>query len=99
MGPRPPSIRPSTCATVCKEATGGTGVDVIIDPVGGPLAEQALRAGRWGGRFVTVGLRVGGDPRIPLNLVLLKGLAIVGFEMRTFALHAPEEAAPATAAS
>ena len=76
-----------------REATDGAGVDVIIDPVGGPLAERALRAGRWGGRFVTVGYASGEIPRIPLNLVLLKGVAIVGFEMRTFGLNAPEEAA------
>jgi NADPH2:quinone reductase len=76
-----------------REATGGEGVDVIIDPVGGPLAERALRAGRWGGRFVTVGFASGEIPRIPLNLVLLKGVSIVGFEMRTFGLHAPEDAA------
>ena len=76
-----------------REATGGAGVDVIIDPVGGPLAERALRAGRWGGRFVTVGYASGEIPRIPLNLVLLKGVAIVGFEMRTFGLNAPEEEA------
>ena len=76
-----------------REATGGAGVDVIIDPVGGPLAERALRAGRWGGRFVTVGYASGEIPRIPLNLVLLKGVTIVGFEMRTFGLNAPEEAA------
>ena len=76
-----------------REATGGDGVDVIIDPVGGPLAERALRAGRWGGRFVTVGYASGEIPRIPLNLVLLKGVAIVGFEMRTFGLNAPEDAA------
>jgi NADPH2:quinone reductase len=76
-----------------REATDGVGVDVIIDPVGGPLAERALRAGRWGGRFVTVGYASGEIPRIPLNLVLLKGVTIVGFEMRTFGLHAPEEAA------
>jgi NADPH2:quinone reductase len=75
-----------------REATGGAGVDVIIDPVGGPLAERALRAGRRGGRFVTVGFASGEIPRIPLNLVLLKGVTIVGFEMRTFAEDAPEEA-------
>jgi NADPH2:quinone reductase len=76
-----------------REATGGDGVDVIIDPVGGPQAERALRAGRWGGRFVTVGFASGEIPRIPLNLVLLKGVAVVGFEMRTFAEHAPDDAA------
>ena len=72
-----------------REITGG-GADVVVDPVGGPYAEQALRSTRWGGRFVCVGFASGEIPRIPLNLVLLKGVVIKGFEMRTFSEHAPE---------
>jgi len=67
------------------------GVDVVVDPVGGDLAEPALRALRWGGRFVTVGYASGAIPRIPLNLVLLKGIQIVGFQFLSFATHAPED--------
>ena len=63
-----------------KEITGG-GADVVIDPVGGANAELALRALRWGGRFVTVGFASGEIPRIPLNLVLLKGVRVTGFTM------------------
>jgi len=66
------------------------GVDVVVDPVGGDLAEPALRSLRWGGRFVTVGYASGAIPRIPLNLVLLKGVQIVGFQFLSFATHAPE---------
>ncbi len=69
------------------------GLDVVIDPVGGPMAELALRSTKWGGRFVTVGFASGEIPRIPLNLVLLKGVIIKGFEVRTFGQHAPEAAA------
>jgi NADPH:quinone reductase len=69
------------------------GADVVIDPVGGSLAEPALRAMRYGGRFVTVGYASGEIPRIPLNLVLLKGVQIVGFEFRTFGVHHAEEMA------
>lgn len=69
------------------------GVDVVIDPVGGPYAERALRAMRWGGRFVTVGFASGEIPRIPLNLVLLKGVIVKGFEIRTFAQFAADRAA------
>jgi NADPH2:quinone reductase len=61
------------------------GADVVIDPVGGPSAEQALRALRWAGRFVTVGFASGEIPRIPLNLVLLKGVIVTGFTMEGFA--------------
>jgi NADPH:quinone reductase len=68
------------------------GGDVVVDPVGGTLAEPALRALRWGGRFVTVGFAAGDIPRIPLNLVLLKGVVIRGFEYGGFATHAPDEA-------
>ncbi len=77
--------------TRIKELTGGA--DVVIDPVGGPYAEQALRATRWGGRYVTVGFASGEIPRIPLNLVLLKGVVVKGFEIRTFAEHDPDGAA------
>jgi NADPH:quinone reductase len=66
------------------------GADVVLDPVGGQLSEPALRSLHWGGRFVTVGYAAGEIPRIPLNLVLLKGIVILGFQFRDFATHAPE---------
>ena len=72
-----------------KELTDG-GADVVIDPVGGPYSEAALRAMRPKGRFVTVGFASGEIPRIPLNLVLLKGVVIKGFEMRSFMSQEPE---------
>jgi len=69
------------------------GTDVVVDPVGGDLAEPALRSLRWAGRFVTVGYASGTIPRIPLNLVLLKGIQVLGFQFLTFATNAPEEMA------
>jgi NADPH2:quinone reductase len=67
------------------------GADVVVDPVGGDLSEPALRTLRWGGRFVTVGYASGVIPRIPLNLVLLKGVIVVGFQFIDFVAHRPEE--------
>jgi NADPH2:quinone reductase len=67
------------------------GADVVVDPVGGALSEPALRSLRHGGRFVTVGYASGEIPRIPLNLVLLKGVTVLGFEFVTFATHHPDE--------
>ena len=64
--------------TRLKELTEGKGVDVIYDPVGADLAEPALRAIGWKGRFLVVGFAGGGIPKIPLNLALLKGCQIVG---------------------
>jgi NADPH2:quinone reductase len=61
-----------------KAFTGGKGVDVICDPVGGPYTEPALRSIAWRGRLLVVGFAAGDIPKIPLNLVLLKGCAIVG---------------------
>jgi NADPH2:quinone reductase len=69
------------------------GGDVVVDPVGGDLSEPALRALRRGGRFVTVGYASGVIPRIPLNLVLLKGVHILGFQLIDFLTHAPDELA------
>jgi NADPH2:quinone reductase len=55
------------------------GANVVIDPVGGELSEPALRSLSRGGRFVTVGFASGVIPRIPLNLVLVKGVQVLGF--------------------
>ena len=65
----------------------------MVDPVGGDLAEPALRTLHYGGRFVTVGYAGGAIPRIPLNLVLLKGIHILGFQFRDFAMHQPGDMA------
>jgi NADPH2:quinone reductase len=58
------------------------GADAVVDPVGGELSEPALRALRRGGQFVTVGYASGVIPRIPLNLVLVKGIRILGFQFQ-----------------
>ena len=61
-----------------KELTAGKGVDVVYDPVGGDLSEQALRATGWEGRFLVIGFAAGGIPKIPLNIVMLKGVDVCG---------------------
>jgi NADPH2:quinone reductase len=75
--------------TRIRELTGG-GAHAVIDPVGGAAAEQALRSIRWGGTFVTLGYASGVIPKIPLNLVLLKGVTVKGMEIRTFGQFRPE---------
>ena len=59
-----------------------SGANVVIDSVGGELSELALRSLGRGGRFVTVGFASGVIPRIPLNLVLVKGVQILGFQFQ-----------------
>jgi len=73
-----------------KQLTGGKGVDVVYDPVGSTLAEPALRSMAWGGRYLVIGFAGGEIPRIPLNLALLKGCAIVGVFWGSFAVREPE---------
>lgn len=73
-----------------KEITGGKGVDVVYDPVGGELAEPALRSMAWKGRYLVVGFAGGEIPRIPLNLPLLKGCSVVGVYWGAFASREPE---------
>ena len=64
--------------TRVKEITGGIGVDVIYDPVGGELSERAFRAIGWNGRHLVIGFAAGDIPKVPWNLPLLKGASIVG---------------------
>ncbi len=57
---------------------GEHGIDVVYDPVGGPYAEPAVRALAWEGRYLVVGFAAGDIPKLPLNLVLLRGCDIRG---------------------
>ncbi len=72
-----------------KRLTDGRGPDVIYDPVGGELAEPALRSIAWRGRYLVVGFAGGPIPALPLNLPLLKGASIVGVFWGEFARREP----------
>lgn len=81
-----------------KALTGGRGVDVVCDPVGGRFSEAALRSMAWRGRFLVVGFADGEIPKMPLNLVLLKGCAIVGVFWGDFVQREPHACAADLAA-
>ena len=72
-----------------KALTHGNGANVIYDPVGGPFAEAALRTIAWEGRYLVIGFAAGDIPKIPLNLVLLKGCQIVGVFWGAFVMRDP----------
>ena len=78
-----------------KELTGGQGVNVVYDCVGGDKAEQALRAIAWEGRFLVIGFTAG-IPSIPLNLTLLKGCQIIGVFYGAMTAREPEKNAAIT---
>ena len=74
-----------------RQITGGRGVDVVYDPVGGDYTETALRSMAWEGRLLVIGFTAGTIPRPPLNLPLLKGCAIVGVFYGRFAELQPSK--------
>lgn len=73
-----------------KELTGGKGADVIFDPVGGDLFNQATRCINWRGRLLVVGFASGTIPQYPINLALLKGCQLVGVFWGEFRKREPE---------
>ena len=72
-----------------KALTEGRGVDVVYDPVGGDFAEPALRSVAWRGRYLVVGFAAGDIPKIPVNLLLLKGSSLVGVFWGDFVRREP----------
>ncbi|BCD85871.1 oxidoreductase [Pseudomonas solani] len=74
-----------------KELTGGQGADVIYDPVGGDLFDEAIRSIAWNGRLLVVGFASGRIPELPVNLTLLKGAAVVGVFWGSFAQRQPQD--------
>lgn len=67
------------------KAAAGGGVDVVFDPVTGPLFQLAFRSLNWGGRHLVIGFASGDIPALPANLPLMKGAALVGVDVRQFA--------------
>ena len=56
------------------------GVDVVVDPIGGDLAEQALRASGWMSTYIVIGFASGPIPKFPINLVLLNNRTVIGVD-------------------
>ena len=75
---------------IVKAATGGKGVDVVYDPVGGPLAITATRTFGWGGRYLIVGFASGEIPKFPANHVLIKGYTVMGLRAGEATRRDPE---------
>jgi len=73
-----------------KTLTGGRGVDVVYDPVGGDAFDQSLRSIAWEGRIIIIGFAGGRIPQIPANLVLVKNIDIIGFFWGSYRRYKPE---------
>ena len=75
------------------DLTGGKGVDVVYDPVGGSMARQALSTLAWNGRYLVVGFASGEIPAFPANLLLLKEARLLGVYWGDWAARNPVESA------
>lgn len=67
----------------------GDGVDVVYDPVGGDLAEQAFRATAWHGRYLVIGFASGKIPQLAPNIALLKEASVIGVWWGSWAAKNP----------
>lgn len=72
-----------------RELTGGRGVDVVYDPVGGDLAVQAYRSLAWHGRYLVIGFASGEIPQFAANITLLKEASVIGVWWGTWAAKNP----------
>ena len=75
-----------------KALTEGRGVDVVYDPVGGDLAQMALRSLAWHGRYLVIGFASGDIPEFPANIALLKEASIIGVWWGTWCANDPRDA-------
>jgi len=75
-----------------RQWAGRTGVDVVVDPIGGPMAESSLRALGDRGRYLVIGFASGEIPRIPLNQILLRNRTVLGIDWGIWSMqHAAEQ--------
>jgi NADPH2:quinone reductase len=77
--------------TKLKSLNNNSGLDGVYDCVGGELAEPSLRALKWKGRYLVVGFAAGEIPKIPLNLIMLKGIHVSGVFWGRFIDEQPED--------
>lgn len=77
--------------------TGGLGVDIVIDPVGGAVTEAAFRAMAWEGRLVVVGFAAGEIPAVRANYLLVKNIEVSGLQWSDYRDRAPDLVAKAQA--
>lgn len=74
-------------AAVVRELTAGRGADVVLDPLGDWLFDEAVRALSLEGRVLVVGFAAGGIPTIKVNRLLLRNASVVGVAWGAFLGH------------
>ena len=84
-----PNLRESLRAKV-HALTGGRGVDIVLDPLGGAVFEASLRALAWRGRMVVIGFAAGGIPELKVNYLLLKNISVSGLQWSDYRERTPD---------
>ena len=74
-----------------KALTDGRGADVIYDPVGGDAFDESMRCINWGGRLLSIGFTSGRWPQAPVNLILIKGISVLGVRAGEYGRRYPEK--------
>jgi NADPH2:quinone reductase len=74
-----------------KARTGGRGVDIVFDPVGGAMFDQALRCVAPEGKIVVIGFASGTVPQIPANILLVKNIDVIGFNFGLYLGWTPDD--------
>ncbi len=74
-----------------KEVTGGRGVDIVFDPVGGDVFDESVRCIAFNGRLLVVGFTSGRIPTISANMPLIKGFSVVGVRAGEFGRQFPDK--------
>jgi NADPH:quinone reductase len=72
-------------------ALTGAGADLVVDPVGDPFAEPALRSLRGFGRYLVIGFAGGSIPRLPLNHILLENRTVIGVDWGAWSRRDPDD--------
>lgn len=72
-----------------KQETDGRGVDLVVDPIGGPAFDDAIRAMATEGRLLVIGFAAGGIPTVKVNRLLLRNVSVVGVGWGEFVNRTP----------
>jgi NADPH2:quinone reductase len=83
-------VLPLSGSRAVREHTGGRGVDVIVDPIGGDAFDEAIRALAPEGRLLVIGFAAGGIPVVKVNRLLLRNVGVLGVGWREFVMSKPE---------
>jgi NADPH2:quinone reductase len=76
-------------AQAVRDATDGRGADLVVDPVGGPAFDDAIRVIATEGRLLVIGFAAGGIPTVKVNRLLLRNVGVLGVGYGEFVNRTP----------